>query len=241
MAFRSWLTSSLVRVYPATPPARVSLPSLEAARNEAFSFQLALRSDSRLWDIGAGSGSVGLEASRIAHDGHVWAMEKNAGDAANARANARRLRASNYSLFEGRAPAGLDEWPDPDAVFIGGSGGELAELIALVLLRLKPGGLLVMNFVTLENLATAIPGVYLAACIAGQHERWGERPILVIEPREGAALTEAEVLSALDGKIAKWWMPDAVIFIDKMPLTATGKLSKLELRNRFGTHLLGQS
>ena len=45
MAFRSWLTSSLVRVYPATPPARVSLPSLEAARNEAFSFQLALRSD----------------------------------------------------------------------------------------------------------------------------------------------------------------------------------------------------
>ena len=117
--------------------------------------KLALRSDSRLWDIGAGSGSVGLEASRIAHGGPVWAMEKNAGDAANARANARRLRASNYSLFEGRAPAGLDEWPDPDAVFIGGSGGELAELIALVLLRLKPGGRLVMNFVTLENLATA--------------------------------------------------------------------------------------
>ncbi|HAF53800.1 MAG TPA: cobalamin biosynthesis bifunctional protein CbiET [Thauera sp.] len=117
--------------------------------------KLALRSDSRVWDIGAGSGSVGLEASRIAHGGHVWAIEKNAGDAANARANARRLRASNYSLFEGRAPAGLDEWPDPDAVFIGGSGGELAELIALVLQRLQPGGRLVMNFVTLENLATA--------------------------------------------------------------------------------------
>jgi precorrin-6B C5,15-methyltransferase / cobalt-precorrin-6B C5,C15-methyltransferase len=117
--------------------------------------KLALRTDSRVWDIGAGSGSVGLEASRIAHDGHVWAIEKNTGDAANARANARRLRASNYSLFEGKAPAGLDAWPDPDAVFIGGSGGELAELIALVLQRLKPGGRLVMNFVTLENLATA--------------------------------------------------------------------------------------
>ena len=105
---------------------------------------------------------------------------------------------------------------------------------------IKSGGEWISS-VDLENLATAIPGVYLAACIAGQHERWGERPILVIEPREGASLTEAEVLNALDGKIAKWWMPDAVIFIDKMPLTATGKLSKLELRNRFGTHLLGQS
>ncbi|QIL72574.1 long-chain fatty acid--CoA ligase [Diaphorobacter sp. HDW4B] len=105
---------------------------------------------------------------------------------------------------------------------------------------IKSGGEWISS-VDLENLATAIPGVYLAACIAGQHERWGERPILVIEPREAATLTEAEVLSALDGKIAKWWMPDAVIFIDKMPLTATGKLSKLELRNRFGTHLLGKS
>lgn len=117
--------------------------------------KLALRADSRVWDIGAGSGSVGLEASRIARHGHVWAIEKNAGDAANARANARRLRASNYSLHEGKAPAGLDAWPDPDAVFIGGSGGELGELIALVLRRLRPGGRLVMNFVTLENLATA--------------------------------------------------------------------------------------
>ncbi|MCK9261002.1 MAG: precorrin-6Y C5,15-methyltransferase (decarboxylating) subunit CbiT, partial [Azoarcus sp.] len=104
---------------------------------------------------GAGSGSVGLEASRIAHLGHVWAIEKNSGDAANARVNARRMRASNYSLFEGKAPAGLDAWPAPDAVFIGGSGGELAELIARVLARLKPGGRLVMNFVTLENLALA--------------------------------------------------------------------------------------
>ncbi|MDX9716056.1 MAG: precorrin-6y C5,15-methyltransferase (decarboxylating) subunit CbiE [Thauera sp.] len=117
--------------------------------------RLALRADSLVWDIGAGAGSVGLEASRIAHHGHVWAIEKNAADAANARHNARRLRASNYSLFEGKAPAGLDAWPDPDAVFIGGSGGELAELITLALKRLKPGGRLVMNFVTVENLATA--------------------------------------------------------------------------------------
>src|SRR5690606_19387265 len=85
--------------------------------------RLALRADSLVWDIGAGAGSVGLEASRIAHRGHVWAIEKTPADAANARRNARRLRASNYSLLEGKAPAGLDAWPDPDAVFIGGSGG----------------------------------------------------------------------------------------------------------------------
>lgn len=117
--------------------------------------RLGLRNDSVVWDIGAGSGSVGLEAARLAPRGHVWAIEKNPGDAANARENARRFRAHNYSLREGKAPEGLDVWPDPDAVFIGGSGGELAELIRLVLARLRPDGRLVMNFVTLENLATA--------------------------------------------------------------------------------------
>ena len=117
--------------------------------------KLRLRPDATVWDIGAGSGSVGLEAARLAPHGHVWAIEKNEGDAANARANAARFRATNYSLFDGKAPQHLDTWPAPDAVFIGGSGGELAELIRLILARLKPGGRLVMNFVTLENLATA--------------------------------------------------------------------------------------
>ncbi len=117
--------------------------------------KLRLTPDSVVWDIGAGSGSVGLECARIAGNGHVWAIEKNEGDAANARANAAKFRVSNYTLCDGKAPALLDTWPDPDAVFIGGSGGELAELIRLILARLKPGGRLVMNFVTLENLATA--------------------------------------------------------------------------------------
>lgn len=117
--------------------------------------KLRLAPDAVVWDIGAGSGSLGLEAARLAPLGHVWAIEKNEGDAANARANAARFRAGNYTLIEGKAPLHLDGWPDPDAVFIGGSGGELAELIRLALERLKPEGRLVMNFVTLENLATA--------------------------------------------------------------------------------------
>lgn len=118
--------------------------------------RLALRPDAIVWDIGAGSGSMGIEAARLAPQGHVWAIEKNAGDAANARANALHFRLTNYTLREGKAPDGLADWPDPDAVFIGGSGGELAALIQSVLARLKADGRLVMNFVTLENLATAI-------------------------------------------------------------------------------------
>ena len=117
--------------------------------------KLRISPDALVWDIGAGSGSVGLECARLAPHGHVWAIEKNEGDAANARANAGRFRIGNYTLCEGKAPALLDTWPAPDAVFIGGSGGELNELIKLILGRLKPGGRLVMNFVTLENLATA--------------------------------------------------------------------------------------
>lgn len=102
---------------------------------------------------------------------------------------------------------------------------------------IKSGGEWISS-VELENLAMAIPGVELAACIAGQHERWGERPILIVQPRAGVTLTQEQVLHAFEGRVAKWWMPDAVVFVDKIPLTATGKLSKLELRNRFGTHLL---
>jgi precorrin-6Y C5,15-methyltransferase (decarboxylating) len=117
--------------------------------------RLQLRADSLVWDIGAGSGSVGLEAARLCPRGHVWAIEKNEADVAIAQTNHVAFGVSNYSLFHGKAPQHLDSWPDPDAIFIGGSGGELDELIALCLRRLRAGGTLVMNFVTLENLARA--------------------------------------------------------------------------------------
>lgn len=118
--------------------------------------RLQLREDSIVWDIGAGSGSVGLEAARLCRRGHVYAIEKNEHDVAIVRQNHAAFGISNYTLLHDKAPAGLDAWPDPDAVFIGGSGGELADLIRLSLKRLKPGGHLVMNFVTLENMATAL-------------------------------------------------------------------------------------
>ncbi|CAM3852972.1 precorrin-6y C5,15-methyltransferase (decarboxylating) subunit CbiE [Roseateles saccharophilus] len=117
--------------------------------------RLQLREDSVVWDIGAGSGAVGLEAARLCPAGHVYAIEKNADDIAIAARNRTAMGLSNHTLAHGKAPELLDGWADPDAVFIGGSGGELAELVAQCLRRLRPGGQLVMNFVTLENLAAA--------------------------------------------------------------------------------------
>lgn len=118
--------------------------------------RMQLTRSSIVWDIGAGSGSVGLEAARLCPDGHVFAIEKNADDIANVEQNHIAWQISNYSFFHGKAPQFLDTWQNPDAVFIGGSGGELAQLITLCLNRLNSGGWLVMNFVTLENLATAV-------------------------------------------------------------------------------------
>jgi precorrin-6Y C5,15-methyltransferase (decarboxylating) len=127
--------------------------------------RMQLTRRSVVWDIGAGSGSVGLEAARLCPDGHVYAIEKNAGDLANIEQNHAAWGISNYSFFHGKAPQHLDCWPDPDAVFIGGSGGELTELIGICLGRLRLGGWLVMNFVTLENLSTAVDTLKrLGAC-----------------------------------------------------------------------------
>jgi precorrin-6Y C5,15-methyltransferase (decarboxylating) len=118
--------------------------------------RMQLRSDSIVWDIGAGSGSVGLEAARLCPRGHVYAIEKNVDDAANALQNRQRLGISNYTLINAKAPVGMGAWPDPDAIFVGGSGGELDGLIKIGLQRLLPNGWLIMNFVTFENLNVAL-------------------------------------------------------------------------------------
>jgi precorrin-6Y C5,15-methyltransferase (decarboxylating) len=133
-----------------------------------------------VWDIGAGSGSVGLEAARLCRQGHVYAIEKNADDSAIVQRNRAAMGISNHTLVHGQAPEGLQHWADPDAVFIGGSGGELAELIALALRRLKPRGQLVMNFVTLENLAAATQTLQTlgASCDVLQLQPARSKPLL---------------------------------------------------------------
>lgn len=143
--------------------------------------RLQLRENSVVWDIGAGSGSVGLEAARLCPRGHVYAIEKNEADVAIAGRNRAAFGLSNHTLLHGKAPEGLQDWADPDAVFIGGSGGELVDLIAVCLQRLRPGGWLVMNFVTLENLAAATA----ALTAAGADEQAQGRPKLANSPSGG--------------------------------------------------------
>ena len=97
---------------------------------------------------------------------------------------------------------------------------------------IKSGGEWISS-IELENLAMAHPAVQQAACIGIHHPKWDERPLLVIVKKQGAALESTQLLDFLDGKVAKWWRPDAVAFVESLPLGATGKVLKNKLREQF--------
>ena len=82
------------------------------------------------------------------------------------------------------------------------------------------------------------PSVAMAACIAARHSKWDERPLLLVVTKSGHTLTCEEMLAFYEGKIAKWWTPDDVLFVDSIPLGATGKMQKNLLRDRYQDHLL---
>ncbi len=92
--------------------------------------------------------------------------------------------------------------------------------------------------IDLENIAMAHPAVAMAACIAAPHPKWDERPLLVVVKKPGAELTREQLLTFYEGKIAKWWTPDDVVFVDAIPLGATGKMQKNKLREQFRGHRL---
>ena len=97
---------------------------------------------------------------------------------------------------------------------------------------IKSGGEWISS-IDLENFALGCPGVQEAAAIGLPHPKWDERPLLVIVRKTGSDVSKDQVLKHLDGKIAKWWMPDDVAFVAEIPHTATGKISKLTLREQF--------
>ena len=97
---------------------------------------------------------------------------------------------------------------------------------------IKSGGEWISS-IELENLAVSHPAVAQAAVISVPHPKWQERPLLVVVLKPGQSATREELLNFYLGKVAKWWIPDDVAFVDKLPLTATGKLSKLQLRQQF--------
>jgi len=95
-----------------------------------------------------------------------------------------------------------------------------------------------ISSIDLENLAVGHPDLAEAAVIAVPHPRWGERPLLVAVRRPGAEVGKAAILEYLTGKVASWWLPDDVVFVEELPHTATGKLQKTALRERFKDHVL---
>ena len=115
--------------------------------------QLDLRTMSTVWDIGAGSGSVAIEAAQIASGGKTYAIEMDQEDHTLILDNAARFGVRNLVAVLGRAPEAWAELPDPDAVFVGGSGREISRLLDLAYERLRPGGRLVANTGSIENLA----------------------------------------------------------------------------------------
>ncbi|MFJ7405523.1 MULTISPECIES: precorrin-6y C5,15-methyltransferase (decarboxylating) subunit CbiE [unclassified Lysinibacillus] len=116
---------------------------------------MQLQKDSTIWDVGTCTGSMAIEAGKLAPEGQVYAVEKNAPDLENCLQNQQKFRV-DVTAIHCKAPAGLEHFPDPDAIFIGGTGGEMVELLQLCCARLKPNGRIVLNAATIENLYKAV-------------------------------------------------------------------------------------
>jgi precorrin-6Y C5,15-methyltransferase (decarboxylating) len=140
---------------------------------------LDLPQEGVLWDIGAGVGSVGLEALRLQPYLQLWALEQRGGSAALIEANAERLGVKPARVLEGRAPEALAELPDPDRVLIGGGGRDRHALLEAVLERLRPGGVVVIPLATVEALAELRPVLEQAGLTVAvaQHQAWRGAPL----------------------------------------------------------------
>ena len=114
-------------------------------------YSLGLRPGSTVWDIGAGTGSVAVEAGLVAHQGTVYAVERDEESLPLLRNNLERWGSGNVRVVPGEAPEALTQLPDPDAVFVGGSGGNLARILEVVAGRLAPQGRIVANLAALER------------------------------------------------------------------------------------------
>ena len=113
--------------------------------------ELDIGPQSVVWDVGAGSGSVAVEAACIAHGGKAYAIEMDQDDFELIKSNAEKFGCGNLVAILGRAPEAWQDLPDPDCVFVGGSGQEISQIVELAYARLKAGGRLVANVASIEN------------------------------------------------------------------------------------------
>jgi len=97
----------------------------------------------------------------------------------------------------------------------------------------------VINFIKrFAAVALFAPAVAMAACIAARHPKWDERPLLVVMKKPGMDVTRDELIKFYEGRVARWWTPDDVVFVDSIPLGATGKMQKNKLREQFRDYKL---
>ncbi|MCR5757540.1 MAG: precorrin-6Y C5,15-methyltransferase (decarboxylating) subunit CbiT [Selenomonas sp.] len=115
-----------------------------------------IKPDAVIYDIGAGTGSLSVEAARLAPQGTVYALERNAEGVGLIRANAANFAVPNVKVIETEAPAGIERLPDADTVLIGGSGSKLEGILDAVTPKLKPDGRIVLNCITVQTLMQCI-------------------------------------------------------------------------------------
>jgi fatty-acyl-CoA synthase len=102
---------------------------------------------------------------------------------------------------------------------------------------IKSGGEWISS-IDLENAAVAHPAVIEAAVIGVAHSKWAERPLMIVVLEDGKEAGKTELLEFLAGHVARWWLPDDIVFVDEIPHTATGKISKVDLRRQFENYKL---
>lgn len=134
---------------------------------------------------------------------------------------------------------GADQWFDTGDVAVLHPDGTM-QITDRAKDVIKSGGEWISS-VDLENAAIGCPGVAEAAAIGVPHPKWDERPLLIVVRKPGGAVTADAILTHLAGQVAKWWLPDAIVFVDALPHTATGKLLKTELRARYRDHALAST
>jgi 3-(methylthio)propionyl---CoA ligase len=141
-----------------------------------------------------------------------------------------------YFKGEGGDPLTADGWfPTGDVATIDADG--FMQITDRSKDVIKSGGEWISS-IDIENIAMAHPAILMAACVGMPHPKWDERPIVAVVKRPGMDVSREDLIKFFDGKTAKWQIPDDVVFVDAIPLGATGKMQKMKLREQLKDYKL---